>query len=214
MKPLQSFVNRIIHADCLTVLPELPEACVDLIVTDPPYLVNYVPRDGRRCHNDDDPSWLGPAFKELYRILKPDCHLATFYGWPWVDLFMAAWKGAGFRPVSHLVWIKAHCSREGYTRSFHETGFLLAKGKPSKPANPLPDFLPWKYTGNKHHTNEKPVIAIQPIIETYSRPGDIVLDPFAGSGTTGLAARACQRNFILIEKVRWHTETARRRIFH
>lgn len=212
MNSIQPYLNRVIHADCLSVLPDLPSESVDLIVTDPPYLVNYVPRDGRRCHNDNSAAWLRPAFRELYRVLKPNRFLATFYGWPWVDLFMAAWRESGFRPVSHLVWIKAHCSREGYTRSFHEVGYLLAKGRPPKPDHPLPDFLPWKYTGNKHHTNEKPVIAIQPIIEAYSCPGEIVIDPFAGSGTTGVAAKACRRDFILIENVRWHAETARRRL--
>lgn len=214
MKSIQSCLNQVIHADCLAALPELPDESIDLIVTDPPYLVNYTPRDGRTCHNDDNASWLRPAFRELYRVLKPDRFLATFYGWPWIDLFMSAWRAAGFRPVSHLVWIKSHCSREGYTRSFHETGFLLAKGRPPRPADPLPDFLPWKYTGNKYHTNEKPVLAIQPIIETYSSPGDVVLDPFAGSGTTGVVAQACRRQFILIEKLRSHVETARRRLAH
>ena len=56
------------------------------------------------------------------------------------------------------------------------------------------------------------MIAIQPIIEAYSNPGEIVLDPFAGSGTTGVAAKACRREFVLIEKIRWHAETTRRRL--
>jgi len=185
---------------------------VDIVVTDPPYLVNYRPRDGRRCANDHSDHWLKPSFQELCRVLKPDCFCASFYGWPWIDLFMSAWKSCGFRPVSHLVWAKKHCSREGYTQSFHEVGFLLAKGRPPKPEQPLADVLPWEYTGNLHHTNEKPVIAIRPLIEAFSKPGDIVLDPFAGSGSTGLAARACQRRFILIELSGQHCQTARARL--
>lgn len=55
-----------------------------------------------------------PAFRELYRVLKPDSLCACFYGWPWMDHFMQVWKQVGFRPVSHLTWIKAHSSREGY----------------------------------------------------------------------------------------------------
>lgn len=212
MKPITAFTNQVLCADCTTLLLELPNESVDLIVTDPPYLVNYTPRDGRRCANDDSTAWVQPAFRELYRVLKPDRFLATFYGWPWIDLFMAAWKDSGFRPVSHLVWTKSHCSREGYTKSFHEVGFLLAKGKPPKPGKPMCDLLPWHYTGNGHHTNEKPVVAIRPLIEAYSAPGDLVLDPFAGSGTTGVAAKACGRRFLLIEKVRWHCDTARRRL--
>ena len=68
------------------------------------------------------------------------------------------------------------------------------------------DVLPWEYTGNELHPNQKPVIAVAPLIEAYSNRDEIVLDPFAGSGTTGLAARKYGRQFILIEKVwrsRW-----------
>lgn len=181
-------------------------------ITDPPYLVNYRARDGRRCANDDNASWLQPAMRELYRVLKPDRFCATFYGWPWIDRFMLAWKQCRFRPVSHLVWVKSHCSREGYTRSFHEVGYLLAKGRPPRPVDPLHDVLGWQYTGNELHPNQKPVLAIAPLIAAYSCPGAIVLDPFAGSGTTGLAARICGRRFILIENVQHHCQTARARL--
>jgi site-specific DNA-methyltransferase (adenine-specific) len=179
---------------------QIPSRSVDIVITDVPYLVNYRPRDGRRCLNDDDARWLQPAFQELQRVLKADSFCVCFYGWPWIDRFMQVWKACGFRPVSHLAWVKGYPSREGYMKSFHEVGFLLAKGKPAKPLEPLSDVLPWDYSGNKLHPNQKPVMAIKPLIETYSQPGDVVLDPFAGSGTTGVGARACGRQFILIEK--------------
>ncbi len=121
---------------------------------------------------------------------------------------------AGFRPVSHLVWVKSHCSREGYTRSHHEVGFLLAKGRPAKPATAVSDVLPWQYTHNTLHPDQKPVVAIAPLIEAFSNPGHIVLDPFAGSGTTGAAARVCGRRFILIESVPRYSQTARDRLAH
>lgn len=212
MKPLALFVNRVIHADCVTLLPSIPTGSIDFVTTDPPYLVNYRPRDGRRCPGDDSDYWLEPSFRELYRILKPDSLLATFYGWPEIDRFMAIWKECGFRPVSHLTWNKSHSSFEGYTRGFHEVGFLLAKGNPPKPEHPPPDVLPWEYTGNTHHPNEKPVIAIIPLIEAFSKPGDLVLDPFCGSGTTGLAAKTVGRRFVLIDKTYAHCRTARDRL--
>src|SRR5262245_42429569 len=119
----------------------LPSDSVDLVVTDPPYLVDYRPRDGRRCQGDTSDYWLKPVFHEPYRILKPNTLCATFYGWPDVDRFMSVWKECGFRPVSHLVWPKRHHSRVGYTQSFHEVGYLLAKGKPPGPMIPPPDVL-------------------------------------------------------------------------
>ena len=212
MHCIDLLANQVIHGDCVIALRSLPSASVDLVVTDPPYLVNYTARDGRRCANDLDGHWLAPAFRELHRVLKPNRLCVSFYGWPWVERFMAVWKGCGFRPVSHLVWTKAHCSREGYTRSHHEVAYLLAKGWPPKPARPPPDVLPWEYTRNLHHPNEKPVNGLVPLIEAFSQPGDIVLDPFAGSGSTGLAARACQRRFILIELSGRHCATAQARL--
>ena len=212
MKSITPFLDSVIHADCLDVLPSIPDESIDLVLTDPPYLVNYRPRDGRTCAGDNTDYWLRPAFREIYRVLKPDSLCATFYGWPWIDRFMTVWKESGFRPVSHLTWVKAHCSRDGYTRSFHEVGFLLAKGRPPKPIEPLTDVLPWEYTGNRLHPTEKPVIAIRPLIQTFSKPDDIVLDPFAGSGTTGVAAKLCQCRFILIEKDASHCRTAEARL--
>jgi adenine-specific DNA-methyltransferase len=212
LKPLELSIGRVTHADCVTLLPQLPSESIDLVVTDPPYLVNYRPRDGRACGGDDSDYWLRPAFQELYRVLKPNSFCATFYGWPVVDIFMSVWKEYGFRPVSHLVWKKSHSSREGYTQGFHEVGYLLAKGRPPKPTKPIPDVLPWEYTGNQLHTNEKPVIAIKPLIEAFSQPNDIVLDPFCGSGTTGVAATLANRRFILVEKELGHCQTAKKRV--
>jgi DNA modification methylase len=209
---IQGITDTVIHNDCVRALRLFPSQSVDLVVTDPPYLVRYKPRDGRKCVGDNSSEWLQPAFREIYRVLKANSFCATFYGWPWVDRFMSTWKQCGFRPVSHLTWIKKHCSREGYTESFHEVGFLLAKGTPRLPKSPIRDVLDWEYTGNQLHTNQKPLCAILPLIECYSDEGDIVLDPFAGSGTTAVAAKMLNRRFILIEKVYRHCETARRRL--
>ena len=61
---------------------------------------------------------------------------------------MAAWRAAGFRPVSHIVFRKPYASRTGFMKGQHETAFLLAKGEVPRPALPIPDVLDWRYTGN------------------------------------------------------------------
>jgi site-specific DNA-methyltransferase (adenine-specific) len=211
MSALHPFINRILHGDCLEVLPTLPAASVDFVLTDPPYLVAYRPRDGRTCVNDDTAHWVRPAFAELYRVLRPDSFCVSFYGWPQVDVFFAAWRAAGFRPVSHLVWPKAYCSRHGYTRSHHESAYLLAKGKPRLPAEAPPDVLPWDYSGNALHPMQKPVGALRPLIAAYAPVGGLVLDPFAGSGTTAVAAREQHRTYCAIEQdaTYWQQAVAR-----
>lgn len=80
--------NTILHADCVKALPMLPDRSVDFILTDPPYLVSYKPRDGRKVNNDDNDAWLRPAFAEMYRVLAVDGFCLTFYGWPHADRFM------------------------------------------------------------------------------------------------------------------------------
>jgi DNA modification methylase len=91
--------NTIIHGYCLHVLPGIPSASVDFILTDPPYLVNYKPRDGRAVGGDKSAAWLKPAFAQMHRALKADGYCCSFYGWPNADRFMEAFRAAGFRPL-------------------------------------------------------------------------------------------------------------------
>ena len=200
------------HGDCTTVLGALPSASVDLVVTDPPYVCRYRDRSGRRLAGDNHADWILPAFDKIARAMRHDSICVSFYGWTAIAEFMAAWKAAGLKPVGHLVWHKSYASRVGFLAARHEQAFLLAKGNPPRPAKALPDVLPWKYTGNQLHPTQKAVEVIQPLIEAFSRPGETVLDPFMGSGTTGVAAAQCGRRFIGIELDSQHFETARTRI--
>uniref|UniRef100_UPI00222073B1 DNA methyltransferase n=1 Tax=Salmonella enterica TaxID=28901 RepID=UPI00222073B1 len=83
-----------------------------------------------------------------YRVLKKDALLVSFYGWNRVDRFMAAWKSAGFSVVGHLVFTKNYSSKSAYVGYRHECAYVLAKGRPALPQNPLPDVLGWKFAGS------------------------------------------------------------------
>ena len=78
---IYEFVNRIIPGDCIEVMRQMPDRSVDFIATDPPYLVNYEDRSGRRVANDDRDGWLAPAFAQMYRVLKYNRFAVSFYGW-------------------------------------------------------------------------------------------------------------------------------------
>jgi len=80
MKSIIEFKNRIITGDCIQVMQEMPSASIDFIATDPPYLVNYTSRDGRRIVGDDKSEWLFSAFAHMYRVLKYNRFLLSFYG--------------------------------------------------------------------------------------------------------------------------------------
>src|SRR5919199_1674833 len=199
MKPISSFINRVILGDCIAVMGTMPPASVDFIPTDPPYLVNYQSRDGRSIANDATDEWLMPAFTRMYRVLKPDHFALSFYAWNRVDRLFAAWQAAGFRAVGHLVWVKRYASNKRFVGYAHESAYLLAKGNPPQPKSVIRDVLAWRYTGNGLHPTQKPVMALRPPIQAFTRPGEIVLDPFVGSGTTAVAAKTLGRRYIGID---------------
>jgi site-specific DNA-methyltransferase (adenine-specific) len=212
VRELGAFLDRVIAGDCIDVLRDMPSGAVDLVVTDPPYLVRYRSRDGRGYPNDDNDRWLLPAFREIYRVLRCDRLCVSFYGWNRVDRFMAAWRAAGFTPVDHVVWVKAYASSAGFTRRFHEAAYILAKGTPPRPRMPPPSVLEWRYTGDTLHPTQKPLVAMLPLVRAYSNVGDVVLDPFAGSGTTCLAAAQLRRHYVGIELRRDYAATAQARL--
>ncbi len=204
--------DSIIHGDCVEAMQRLPEGSAGFILTDPPYLVNYRDRHGRRVRNDDTAAWLKPAYREMFRVLRPDAFCVTFYGYTKIDLFMDAWKSAGFRVAGHFVFPKKYTSSSYHTQYRHEQAYLLAKGWPAKHARPPPDVIYWTCTGNKLHPTQKPLGILKPLIEAFSQPGDTVLDPFCGSGSTLAAARELGRNFIGIELDPDHHATAQLRL--
>lgn len=204
--------NQIIQGDCAHILSTLPRNSVDLIVTDPPYLVRYKDRLGRTIANDDSPETILSSFAEAFRVLRSDSFCICFYGWNSIDTFFEAWKQAGFTPVGHLVWPKNYASRTGFLKACHEQAYLLAKGHPRKPPHPLMDVQPWEYTGNRSHPTEKAVSILKPLIKSFSKPGDLVLDPFCGSGSTLVAAALSGRGYLGIELEKAYCELACRRL--
>jgi site-specific DNA-methyltransferase (adenine-specific) len=195
----QSFTNQIHQGDCIEVMRQMSAESVDFILTDPPYLVNYRDRTGRSIQNDANADWLKPAMHEAYRVLKQDRVAIMFYGWTRVDEFFAAWREAGFQPVGHLVFQKAYSSKSRFLSYRHEQAYLLAKGRPPLPKQPIGDVLDMPYSGNRLHPTQKPVTALIPLLRSFTLPGDLVLDPFAGSGSTCAAAILTGRKFIGIE---------------
>lgn len=205
-------LNRVTQGDCVDVMKGIPSGSVDFILTDPPYLVRYRDRTGRTVKNDNNDAWLDGAFHEMHRVLKNGTFCCSFYSWNKVDRFMEAWRRAGLHVVGHFVFPKHYASGEHFTKYQHEQAYLLAKGYPAMPAHPPADVIPWSYTGNRLHPTQKPVGSLKPLIEAYSKAGDIVLDPFAGSGSTLVAAKETGRRFIGIELDQEHQHTATLRL--
>jgi adenine-specific DNA-methyltransferase len=191
--------NTILNADCLDILPQFPAESVQFILTDPPYITRYKSRDGRTVPNDDNAAWLKPAFAEMYRVLAADSFCVTFYGWPQADRFIRAYRDAGFRIVGHLVFPKRYTSSSKFVRYQHECAHLLAKGNPRQPDYAIGDVIDWTYSGNKLHPTQKPLSVLLPLVEAFSPALGTVLDPFAGSGSSLLAAKTLGRAYVGVE---------------
>ncbi|MEI9979913.1 MAG: DNA methyltransferase [Edaphobacter sp.] len=208
----QQLTNSITHGDCIQVMREMPANSVDFILTDPPYLVNYRDREGRTIQNDANADWLKPAMQQAYRVLKQDRVAIMFYGWTKVDVFFDAWKEAGFRPVGHIVFRKTYGSKARFLSYQHEQAYLLAKGRPPLPKQPLADVMDMPYSGNKLHPTQKPVAALAPLVRSFSLQGELVLDPFAGSGSTCAAALLTGRRYFGVEMDAEYFEQASARL--
>ena len=205
-------MSRLVLGNCIDVMSRFPDRAVDFILTDPPYLVGFRDRSGRSIAGDRSDEWLEPATQQMFRVLKNNSLMVSFYGWNRVDRFMNAWKAAGFRAVGHMVFTKNYSSKATFVGYRHECAYILAKGRPPLPESPLPDVMGWQYTGNRFHPTEKPVTSLQPLIESFTLPGAIVLDPFAGSGSTCVAALQAGRRYIGIELLEQYHRAGQQRL--
>ena len=111
-----------------------------------------------------------------------------------------------------IVWDKVNMGMGYGFRKQHELILVLEKGKPKYRNMGLPNLLNEKRVISKQHVHQKPVRLVKQLIEQSSDVGDIVLDPFAGSGTTCLAAEQLGRNWIGIELEAAYAEIARTRL--
>jgi site-specific DNA-methyltransferase (adenine-specific) len=183
---------------------------VDFVIT--PYITRYADRSGRRVANDDNAQWLKPAFAQMHRLLKSAAFCVSFL---WLEQGRSVHLTHGAARVFASAGILSFASVTHHPRGFlryqHEQAYLLVKGEPQPPAQPIPDVIEFPYTGNKLHPTQKPISALKPLIETFCPAQGIVLDPFAGSGSALVAARQLGRNFIGIELDASSTTTPPRR---
>lgn len=217
--------NRIYLGDCLEVMKEIPEKSVDLVVTDPPYTMtkrgkscrpNWMPDSmGDNVFNGDIPDtklWMS----ECYRVLKEGTHFYTFTNTNDITNYLTIAQSVGFKLHNIISMIKDTGMPNRWYYKQTELVLFFRKGK-AKPINNYTSrdnvkvVMPKKSTG-KLHITEKPLDFISTLVTNSSKPGELILDPFAGSGTTAIAALNCGRFFIGIEKEQKYYDIANQRI--
>jgi site-specific DNA-methyltransferase (adenine-specific) len=107
---------------------------------------------------------------------------------------------------------KRYVSSTGYVKYQHEAAHLLVKGTPWSMADTISDVIDWSYSGNILHPTQKPLEILTPLIETFCPKDGLVLDPFAGSGSTLAAAKKTERRWLGIELDARYFEIARTRL--
>lgn len=214
IKPLEI---RLANASCFDFLASLPTGCVDLVLIDPPYEISRetgfssvgehgVPRLGV---NMDFGRWdyhfigLSDVIKEAHRVLRTGGTFVCFYDLWKLSQLKELMDDAKFKQLRFIEWLKTNPvpinSKINYLTNSREIALLGVKGgKPTFNARyhrGVYEF-PICHEKGRFHPTQKPLPLFRALIETHSRPGDLVLDCFSGSGTTAHAAMETGRRFI------------------
>jgi modification methylase len=225
-------------------MDELPDCCVHLMVTSPPY--NASKEYDEDLSLEEYLALLGRVWQETYRVLVPGgracVNVANLGRKPYIPLhalIIEQMQRTGFLMRGEIIWNKASSASSSTAwgswksavnpvlRDVHEYILVFSKDTFSRPRNGKEDsitreeFLEWtKSVWNFPAVSAKkighpapfPVELPHRLIQLYTFSGDIVLDPFAGSGTTCLAAQADRRNYVGYEINPEYAEHARRRL--
>ena len=195
------------QGDCLELLKDVPDGSVDLILTDPPYGMDLTPQrkgakfKGVKIKNDDELSWSDLFFEQCYRVTKNNTASMFFCNHFCIAEFIESAKKAGFEIKNLVVWNKGHFGMGGNWRPCHELILICTKGRfvtHSKNLRTIIDFKKVHYSKAVHPT-EKPVDILEHLIIEPDYNPSVILDPFMGSGSTGVAAVNTNRKFIGIE---------------
>ena len=238
MKYPTDFLNKTVCGDILQVIKKIPDKSLDLVVTSPPYNLknstgngmkdgrggkwsNAALQKGYSHHADNMPhdeyvKWQRKCLTQMMRVLKDNG--AIFYNHKWRvqngllqdrhDIV----KGFPVRQI--IIWKRKGGINfnRGYFLPTYEVIYLIAKSKftLAPKANAYGDV--WEFTQemNNEHPAAFPVDLIVRIISSTN--ARIILDPFMGSGTTAVAAKALQRDYIGIEISPQYCEMARERL--
>jgi site-specific DNA-methyltransferase (adenine-specific) len=209
------WTNKVFHGNALSLLRALPTASIDDVITDPMYGVAKNPKPRATydwgpdpCNGDPDRWWAyhGPIYEECRRVLRPGGRLAWAMGCKFRDHF-PGWFGG------HRVWSFTRFLYRGLNVFGH---IWLVQTREQRPV-PFPDadsliILSTSSELLRLHPCPKAVPEMVFLVEHLSQPGDIILDCFAGIGSTLVAAQRLGRRWIGCDLSRAYCRVALRRL--
>jgi site-specific DNA-methyltransferase (adenine-specific) len=199
-------LNKIYCMDCLEGLKKIPDNSVDLILTDPPYSINYYSNHGSEEYKKriqtaldwDNNFDISLYLPELIRITKEDSYILIFGCEENINIM----KKLGCHQI--LIWNKEHCGM-GDLSDFgigYEFIFYFKKGNPKlrgKRINGIINCMNIGFFDKTVHPTQKPEKLLRYLINKCSDNENIVLDAFAGSGSCAIACKQLNRKFICFE---------------
>lgn len=204
---ISGIINSIIHADCMDVIRALPDKCVDLVLTDPPYGIGAdkgsagfgVSPEKKYKGGWDSTRPEKAIFEELLRLSEK---VIIFGGNYFSDLLPAS-KG-------WIIWDKKGDIQ--FNNPFSDCELAWCRGIPhSRKITVIQQGFVASDKSDRIHPTQKPLALWEWCIRELSNPGDIILDPFSGSGTTAIAAHRLGRRFLCIEKdAEYHAASVKR----
>ena len=220
--------NSIICGEASSALKQMEGGSVDLLLTDPPYGTNdEYGKNVRRGTNDTDfgvIDWdteipLG-FLNECHRVLRNDRWGVVFTDRKEITTLWRYLEEVGFRPRNTFYWIKtnkAPTPRSNFKSSV-ETAVVFTKGRTTEKwrgGGDQDNYYESPFVSGdekRDHPTQKPVGLFQHLIEIFTDEGDVVLDPFIGSGTAAVASVKSGRRYVGVEKQEKYVEMARDRV--
>jgi len=235
---MEEYLNKIHCADCLEFIKEMPDNSVDLVLTDPPYLVSqnrvFTRKNVKQVslvfewddRFKDEKEYLKEMFtviKECSRLLKSTGSIYVFIADRYNSFIRKFMIDCGLHYKNTLVWYKTnpvpHFMKNNFCNSYEFCCFACK--------NPKEFIFHFGWQKNMHnvislpicgghertsHPSQKPLKLVKNLIEISSEKDAIVLDPYLGSGTTAVACKELNRNYIGIEINPDYCKIAERRL--
>jgi len=231
-------INKVYNIDCLVGLKKMKDESVDLIFTDPPYF-QYRAKNVKGLKNHKDVvtefefdlykteeeylAFLEEVVAECFRVAKPGAAGYLFCGDDFVSYINKIIEKTGFQFRKVIHWHKTNPFPAIYTRKMYSNSMELivhfSKGTPKtwnhKEVNKMHNFIETPICMGKErksHKTQKPLKVCIPFIEISSNEGDLILDPFMGSGSTSVAAQKLGRYYIGFERSKEYCDIIKERL--
>jgi site-specific DNA-methyltransferase (adenine-specific) len=212
-------LNKVHFIDCIEGMKRIPDSSIDLVIADPPFGIDFNGKSGVYNRNENlvvegygeiEGSYDKFAIRwmsELPRIMSDTASAYVFSGWNNLEAVLRGARKAGLETINHIIWkyqFGVYTKKRFVTSHYHI--LFLVKNQDRYFFNKIQHYPEdvWRikrsyHTGQKKNSTKLPIEVVARCIDFSSKPGDIVLDPFMGNGTTAVAAKTNWRHFIGFE---------------